>query len=112
MTIALWILAGYGFTLGCWVLYVAAMNFNRVDKAGFPIHWFVRANAKLVWFIALPVDLLLNLLWSVILLDFPRELILSSKLKRLKAAGGWRGTIAAWTCQHILNPFDRDGHHC
>ena len=106
------IAAIYLYTLFCWVLYVAAMNFARVEKSGVAIHPFVRFNARLVWFAALPVDAALNVLWSFLFLDIPRELILSPKLKRLKVKGGWRGKVATWVCRYVLNPFDPDGHHC
>lgn len=104
-------LAIYGFSLGCWVLYVAAMNFKRVYDAG-QAGRFARFNGRIVWFIAQPIDLLLNILWSILLLDFPRELLLSPKLKRLKKEGGWRGRIATFVCRELLNPFDPDGKHC
>ena len=82
------------------------------EKSGVAIHPFVRFNARLVWFAALPVDAALNVLWSFLFLDIPRELILSPKLKRLKVKGGWRGKVATWVCRYVLNPFDPDGHHC
>lgn len=109
MTIILWILGIYFFTLFCWVLYVAAMNFSRVKAK---LGRFALINGYVVWTLAQPIDVALNLLWSILLLDFPRELMLSGKLKRLKARGGWRGKVATFVCAELLNPFDSDGKHC
>lgn len=109
MKILVTILTIYGFTLFCWVLYVAAMHFAKVKHK---LGRFAKINGYVVWFLAQPIDAALNLLWSVLLLDFPRELILSPKLKRLKAAGGWRGKVATFVCAELLNPFDPDGKHC
>lgn len=109
LKIAIITAAIYGFTLFSWVLYVAAMHFAKIrHKLG----QFAKINGYVVWVLAQPIDVSLNLLWSVILLDFPRELILSPKLKRLRAAGGWRGCVASFVCEQLLNPFDPDGKHC
>lgn len=110
-TILLYAIGIYAFSLFCWVLYVAAMNFKRVYELG-NVGRFAKINGRIVWFIAQPIDLALNILWSILLLDFPRELLLSPKLKRLKAKGGWRGKIATFVCRELLNPFDPDGKHC
>jgi hypothetical protein len=51
-------------------------------------------------------------LFSLLLWDIPREPLLTGKLQRLKAAGGWRGRRAESICMHMLNPFDPTGKHC
>lgn len=109
MTILLYAIGAYFFTLFCWVLYVAAMHFAKVKHK---LGAFAKINGYIIWVLAQPIDAALNLLWSVFLLDFPRELILSPKLKRLRAAGGWRARVAAFVCEQLLNPFDPDGKHC
>jgi hypothetical protein len=50
------------------------------------------------------------MLFSVLLLDYPREWLLTGKLERLKAIGSpWRQAFAAWVCESWLNPLN-PGH--
>lgn len=54
-------------------------------------------------------DIVLNwTLFTVVFLDLPREKTITERLHRYRA--GWRGTIARWVCEHLLNPFDPE--HC
>lgn len=58
-------------------------------------------------------DILLNLVSSYWLLDFPRELLFTNKMIRLKRDPRWRWQqdIAIQICWEMLDPFD-NGCHC
>jgi len=54
-------------------------------------------------------DIFLN--WTVctvIFLDWPQEKTITERLHRYRR--GWRGAVARWVCNHLLNPFDPK--HC
>ena len=92
-----------------WIYYIGAMRLVALRKSLHPI-------AKIVGYYGIAIGLVLDVVWnltaSVLLLDFPREFLFTSKLQRLKADGGWRSVVAYWVCEHMLNQFDPDGKHC
>ena len=56
------------------------------------------------------VDLIVNLTWFTLLfLDWPKELLLTNRIERLKSNRGWRGAVA-WKLCDLLNYFIKD--HC
>jgi hypothetical protein len=108
MQIVIGALGVYLFVLLCWCLYISVMAFKiRRDT----LHWAVKANAYVVLLVGLALDLILAwVVGPVIFLSLPRELTLTSALKRHRAGGGWRSREAAWICDRMLNPFVVDGH--
>lgn len=49
---------------------------------------------------------------ALLFLEWPRELTVSGRVKRLIADdAGWRGNVAAWVRDHLLRPFDATGRH-
>lgn len=59
------------------------------------------------------MDLFTNLIFGTILfLEFPRELMLSSRMKRLNNGAGWRSKISNAICKNLLDIFDPSGDHC
>ena len=49
---------------------------------------------------------------SVLFLELPKEITVSSRVKRLITTdAGWRGDLAAWLRDHLLMPFDATGGH-
>lgn len=106
----LYILIGvYVLMYVTWVHYLAIMNLKRNRRKLTPFAKFWAYNAI---FIGYPLDIALNLVMSVPMLDFPRELLFSAKCERLLEEGGWRGKIAAFFCRNMLDPFDPSGEHC
>ena len=94
-----------------WVLYLAVMNLKRVKDAG--------NLSKTAWYLGLPllwlgllVDTMVNVfVLSFILLEFPQEALVTSRLKRHNRTGsGWRKSVAAWF-EPIIDPFDPSGDH-
>ena len=106
--IALYILADlYLF----FILYVASMGMIRAHKDG-KLNW-------LLWGLCLPfvtiswiVDVVHNLtLFTLIFRELPKELTVTSRLKRHAKAHTFNGKLARWIAETILNPFDYDGDH-
>ncbi len=93
-----------------WTFFLAVMHLRIIrDTIGFTRWNIVPAYAVLV--LGLVLDFTLMLVMSVWLLDLPRELLLTGKLKRLiKTDMGWRGDVSEWICQNFLVPADKG--HC
>lgn len=93
-----------------WVLYLAVMNLKRVKDAGnLPKAALILGYPVL--FLGLFIDLICNILLSVILLEMPQEMTVTARLKRHnRDSGGWRKKVALWF-EVILDPFDPSGDH-
>jgi len=110
MKLLLLALAAYLMMFASWVLYLAVMAL-KPHRREMGIVAKIHAYALLV--IGLVVDLVLTVvIGSALFLSWPREATLTGRLKRHKAEGGWRGKVAAWICDRLLNQFDPDGKHC
>lgn len=94
-----------------WILYLAVMNLKRAKDAGLltPI---TKALGYPVLFAGLVVNMTINfVVFTVILLEFPRETLVSERLKRHNRNGkGWRKSVAMWF-EPLLDPFDPSGDH-
>jgi len=101
--------AAITFTVICWFFYIAIMGLKERRAQ---LHPIARAVAYYGLALALALDVALNLTASLVLLDLPRELMFTGKLKRLKRGGGWRARLASWICERMLDQFDPDGKHC
>jgi hypothetical protein len=94
-----------------YTLYIAAINL-----------WEDRAEtSKTLLFLCSPILLLMVAtdfvmqitVFALIFLDPPRELLVTSRLKRYRALeGGWRKHWADEICMRALNPFAPSKHHC
>lgn len=112
MTTALLILVAPLYLL--WALYAAVMNFKRAHDAG------TLSKTGLIlgypWFIfGMVVDIYCNTIpLSILLLEFPkwREFTVTARLTRLSTQGGWRGDVARWACDDLLDDLDPSGKHC
>jgi len=100
------------FIYGLWLFYLAIMNLQRAYKNN--------TLTKPVLFLGYPIvivgfvlDVLINLfVFSVLFLELPKELTVSSRLHRhnTNTEDSWRKTFAAYF-EPILNPFDPTGKH-
>lgn len=101
---------------GCyalWVLYLAIMTLKRAQAyAPLPV-WALRFGYP-VLAVGYLMDFLANaLVLTVILLELPRELLVTARLSRhIKAGTGYRAAVAAWICSQLLDRFDPSGCHC
>lgn len=80
--------------------------------------WLYTARLKVRWlagpyYLVLVVggllDLVVNITWfTVILLDWPREWLLTQRVERLKNGSGYRARLAQQLCE-VMNYF-QEGH--
>ena len=93
-----------------WVLFLAIMNLKRVRDAGL-LHKHALILGMPLLFLGLLVDLLCNVMLSLPMLELPRELTVTARLKRHnKAASGYRKAVAL-LFEPILDPYDPSGDH-
>jgi hypothetical protein len=92
-----------------WLFYVAIMHLRLVQNTeGLTLPQKVMGYPLLI--VGLILDVILNLVFvTVLLLDFPRELLTTSRFRRFRHDKGWRGRQVRWWCRHFLEPFD-SGH--
>jgi hypothetical protein len=60
------------------------------------------------------LDVAVNLtIFSVLVLDLPREGTITAHINRLLKSGRpFQKTVARWFCHHLLDAFDPSGSHC
>lgn len=60
------------------------------------------------------LDILMNATFvSLLVMDLPRELTVSSHLCRLSRDGNrWQRTVSTFICEQLLDAFDPSGKHC
>lgn len=104
-----WALAAWLILPALYVLYIASVTI-LAKKA--TLHKALYAALAPVILIAVAVDFIANVtLVSILFWDIPREYLVTQRLKRYKLlAEGKRKSVADWVCEHMLNPFDLDGH--
>jgi len=109
-SILLWTI---GFLWAFWGMYVLVMGIYRA-------HLSHRLKG-LVLVLSLPfvvigflMDVFANMtIASLVFLELPRELLVTSRLQRYVAQErGWRCNVANWICNHLLDVFDPSGNHC
>ena len=105
------ILIGIGSTYALWVFYLAVMNLKRAKDAGM----LTRTAAVLgypVLFVGWILDAFVNVfVLTVVMLELPRELLVTTRLKRHNRYGhGWRKSFARWF-EPLLDPYDPSGDH-
>ncbi len=101
------------FLWAFWAMYVLVMGIYRAHLAKRLTAVTLCLSAP---FIALGylMDVIANLtVASLVFLEFPRELLVTSRLQRYVASGARVAfTIADWICNHLLDVFDPSGNHC
>ena len=112
-TIMIWgaaIFGSYLLMVLTWVMYLAIMGLIPYRHEMHPI---AKGHAYVLVAIGLVMDTILNIVVaSVILLQPPRELLLTTRLRKNVRRGGWRGRVSKWVCVHLLDQFDPKGYHC
>lgn len=91
-----------------WVAFLAAMSLRL---AWYRLTLLVKVLAVPLVLVAFALDLVFNLVATVLFLDLPHEATFSQRMGRYKAgASGWRATVARWVCANLLDPFQNGGH--
>ena len=98
-------------TYALWVFYLAVMNLKRVRDQNKLTKTALYLGIPVLW-TGVVLDAFVNIfIVSVILWEFPKELLVTARFKRHNAApSGWRKKIVAWF-EPLLDPFDPDGNH-
>lgn len=104
--------------LTLWILFLAVMKLQDVDKSGVlaTLDWRVQKLARLVLIIGLGVNAFVRvfLTWLVFL-EWPRwgEWGVSAQVQRLWSsdAEGWRKERAKFWRDNVLGPFDATKRH-
>lgn len=105
-----------GWLLGAWltlpalyILYIASVTVLEKKRTLHKMVWWTLAP---VIFITIAIDFIANVtIVSVLFWDIPREYLITKRLQRYKLLpDGHRKQVAEWVCEHMLNPFDTDGH--
>lgn len=93
------------------VLYVACMNVLRVHHEG-RLNWITWILGGLTVLIGLIVDVIHNLtVFTVLFFELPKEWTVTDRLKRHVKEKTFRGKLANWIANILLNPFDHTGNH-
>ena len=95
-----------------YTLYLAAINVWD-NRQGVSPWVMVLAAPTLIAMVL--IDCFMNCtLFTVLMLDLPREIFVTTRMKRYRAEGtnSWRKTFATVLCTKVLNPFDPTKHHC
>ena len=94
-----------------WPFYLAVMSLKGARDAG-RLSKYARTLAMPILFIGAALDAFANIvIMTVILLELPREWLVTPRLKRHIKGEGYRRRIAAWMAEHLLDPFDPDDRH-
>lgn len=95
-----------------WVLYISIMGFKEhkaeMGKVSLTIAYIILPFGLLA-------DALFNFTWgSIMFLEFPKELLMTTRLKRHLSDHkmDWRDRNATWFCKEFLNIYDSTGNHC
>lgn len=97
-----------------YVLYAAVMNFKRALDAG-KLSKYGLVLGYPPYIVGMVLDVYCNTVpISLILLEVPKfgEFTISARMTRLSQVGGWRGDIARWFCEDLLDCLDPSGKHC
>jgi len=105
-------LAAYLSIALVWIFYLAVMNLKRNKEH---LTLLAKCFAYPMLWVGMVGDMLFNFFWgSILFLEFPRELLMTTRLHRhlRDHKKDWRDRNANWFCRHFLNSFDPDGKHC
>jgi hypothetical protein len=102
---AMWIMFG---------LFALVMNLYRAKLAGKLTRTQYVLGLPYYW-AGVALDVALN--WSIgslILLDLPREAVMTTHMQRLRRdePDSWGAKVATWICDQGLDSLDPSGDHC
>ena len=106
-----YLLIALGATYALWVFYIAVMGLKRVrDTVGLS-PWALRFGYPIL-IVGYVLDVLVNwFVFTVVMLEIPKELTVSSRLKRHnQESTGWRLAVVKFI-EPLLDPFDPSGNH-
>lgn len=95
-----------------WIFYLAVMSLSRAKQMG-----TLSRPALILGYPILAIGYFLDAMvnWFVLTLvlgEFPREVTVTARLKRLVKGEGYQQKVAYWICHNLLDAFDPSGSHC
>lgn len=111
MIVLVYIAACIAITYALYVFYAAVMNIKRVRDMG-KLNTMGKVLAYPTLVIGLVLDFLVNVfVMSIVLLEFPREFTVTSRLQRHhRDSKGWRLAVVKFF-EPVLDPLDPSGDH-
>lgn len=113
--LAAYLLTSAVMTYALWVHYLAVMGLQRARDAGL-LHKRAMAFGMLTLIKGYLLDVYVNwLVMTPLLLELPRELLVTKRLQRHNKPGtnwlsNWRFAVCRWM-EPLLDPYDPDGDH-
>ena len=95
-----------------WYAFVLVMGLYRahLDKRLTYLTYALAAPAVLVGAL---MDVFANMLIATLIFwEKPSEWLVTQRLTRLKRYNDWRGSVARYVCNNLLDPIDPTGGHC
>ena len=107
-----YILISVGSIYGLWIFYLAVMNLAKAQQNG-----TLSKTALVLGYPVLIVGIILDIfvnwfIMTIVLVEFPKELTVSARLKRLNTplTSKWRLAVVKWI-EPLLDPYDPRGDH-
>ena len=101
-------------TFALWMLFATLMAMRDRHELGRLPRWAFYIGTYVILPVGALVDALYNWTFaSVLFLDYPQELMLTSRLKRYlrdSESTEWRFYVAMWICKYLVEPHDFN--HC
>ena len=101
--------------IGLWLFYVfylACMSLVRGHKTG-TLSLISKILGYPIILVGLVIDVFMNVfVFSWLFFEFPKECLVTQRLKRHIGQQTMRAKIACFICDKILSPFDPSGNHC
>lgn len=97
---------------GFYVFYLACMSLVRGYKAG-TLTLASKVMGYPIIAAGLVIDVFMNVfVFSWLFFEWPKEWLVTQRLKRHIGQPTMRAKIACFICDKILSPFDATGNHC
>ena len=95
-----------------WAFYVLVMGLYRAHLSD-RLKGVNKALATPVIAVGYGMDVLCNMIIATVLfVELPQELLVTTRLTRYTKGSDWRSSIAIAICDKLLDPFDPTGNHC
>lgn len=93
-----------------WILFLAGMNLVRAKNDG-KLTLATQIFGWPVIILTILLDIILNFtVMTIVLLELPQELTISTRLQRHNNTTGWRKKVAR-AFEQFLDPYDPTGDH-
>jgi hypothetical protein len=107
-----WILFGSGLFYITFALYLTMMHLKSARD-----HGKLTTASKFFGYPLLIIGLIVDVIFNVVagtimFIEIPKEFLFTTRVSRLNDGTDWRGKLANWFCEQLLDPFDPAGKHC